>query len=268
MLIWACIVEAIVNASWVQFIPRVILTNEPLWVDEAVGLGMYSLPLLMLFCGAACISTKDKWIHVVLHTFLGMGLLDAVVLIIKYKSIGGDVTGFRYAAPQIGWMPLEALAQLLALGAFIGYGYALINTRWKLRIIYGACTAMCLAALYISLENSWWTEAALAFVVMTIVFSWRFFLFCCASGAVLLLAALPLLQKLLDKLNSKAAVDQIRFTIWHDMLRNYSQRPITGVGPGNVWAYDMVYSQLPIGLRDIHKSGLGVAHNGYLQTLA
>src|SRR5690349_14259109 len=131
MLLWAFFVEILVNATWVKYIPRVILTNEPLVVDEAVGLAMYSLPLLMLFCGAVCISTKDKWIHIVLHTFLGMGLLDAAVLIVKYRSIGGDVTGFRYAAPQIGWMPLEALAQLLALGAIIAYAYALINTKWK-----------------------------------------------------------------------------------------------------------------------------------------
>src|SRR2546429_952669 len=36
---------------------------------------------------------------------------------------------------------------------------------------------------------------------------------------------------------------------------------------GNLWAYDQVFTHLPQGLRNFAASGLGVAHEGYLQTL-
>src|SRR5262249_31550694 len=52
-----------------------------------------------------------------------------------------------------------------------------------------------------------------------------------------------------------------------DMLRAWSKRPVFGVGPGNLWAYDQVFTYLPHGVRNFAKSGLGVAHEGYLQTL-
>jgi O-antigen ligase len=39
------------------------------------------------------------------------------------------------------------------------------------------------------------------------------------------------------------------------------------VGPGNFWAYDQRFTHLPKFLREFNKTGLGVAHNGYLQVL-
>ncbi len=51
------------------------------------------------------------------------------------------------------------------------------------------------------------------------------------------------------------------------MLRVWSKRPVLGVGPGNLWAYDQVFTHLPFGVRNFAKSGLGVAHEGYIQTL-
>jgi len=50
-------------------------------------------------------------------------------------------------------------------------------------------------------------------------------------------------------------------------LRVWSKQPLLGVGPGNFWAYDQRFTQLPRYLRDFSKTGLGVSHNGYLQTL-
>ncbi len=37
--------------------------------------------------------------------------------------------------------------------------------------------------------------------------------------------------------------------------------------PGNFWAYDQRFTQLPKNLRNFSRTGLGVTHNGYLQIL-
>ena len=48
----------------------------------------------------------------------------------------------------------------------------------------------------------------------------------------------------------------------------WSKQFLLGVGPGNFWAYDVRFTQLPKYLREFNKTGLGVSHNGYLQMLA
>ncbi|MFL5692019.1 MAG: O-antigen ligase family protein, partial [Ktedonobacteraceae bacterium] len=166
-------------------------------------------------------------------------------------------------SPSIGWMPLEALAQLLVLGCIIAYAHFLYATQWKMRIVFGIATLLDLLALYLSLENSWWLEGAVALAVITIVYSRRLFVFFCIAG----LPVIPAIHAFLQKLSSVKSVDSLRFVIWQDILRAWSKRPVLGVGPGNLWAYDQTFSHLPQGLRNFALSGLGVAHEGYLQTL-
>ena len=77
----------------------------------------------------------------------------------------------------------------------------------------------------------------------------------------------PLLSSQTTKLLSVKSDDYYRLIIWQDFLRVWSKRPWLGVGPGNAWGYDQVYTELPPLIRDFTKTGLGVAHNGYIQTL-
>ena len=71
----------------------------------------------------------------------------------------------------------------------------------------------------------------------------------------------------IDKLATVKTADFYRFIIWQDALRVWSKSPLFGVGPGNFWAYDQRFTQLPLYLRDFAKTGLGVSHNGLLQIL-
>ena len=98
---------------------------------------------------------------------------------------------------------------------------------------------------------------------MTIVYSRKLLLYYAIGG----LALIPFLPTFIQKLQQKGQVDALRLVIWQDMLRVWHKRPVLGVGPGNVWVYDQISTHLPSGLRNINKSGLGVAHEGYLQTL-
>ncbi len=61
--------------------------------------------------------------------------------------------------------------------------------------------------------------------------------------------------------------DALRLIIWQDALRVWSKQPILGVGPGDFWAYDQVFTNLPRIVRNCNATGLCVAHDGYLQTL-
>lgn len=262
LFLLACISEAYAQLTWEPDVAHSILGN-PIVVDESVGIFTYSMPLLTLFVAAVALTSKGKWTRAVLLGLLSAAIIDALVVMIKYKSLGGDVYAFRYTSPSIGWMPLESLAQLLGLGCIIGYSFTLNARTLRDRIIYGCATGLCLLSLYFSFENSWWTEVGVALVVMTIIYSWRLLIVYAIGG----LSLIPLLPTLLAKLQQKGQVDALRLIIWQDMLRIWHKRPILGVGPGNVWAYDQVSSHLPQGLRNIDLSGLGVAHEGYLQTL-
>jgi O-antigen ligase len=103
----------------------------------------------------------------------------------------------------------------------------------------------------------------MAFLVMTVVYSRKLFLFCCIAA----LPLLPLVKAELAKLQQVKSADSYRIYIWQDALRVWSKQPFLGVGPGNFWAYDQRFTQLPLLLRDCNKTGLCVAHNGYLQVL-
>lgn len=262
LIILAVLSEVIGQATWLYGVPHQVLQN-PASFEEGIALAIYCVPLLVVFTVTTILSNKDKWIVYVQYTFLGLALLDAAVIMIAFKRIGADIYAFRYASPSIGWMPLEAMAQLLVLGCIIGYVRFLHATGWTARIIYGLALGTCLLALYFSLENSWWLEAAAGLAVITVVYSRKLFVLFCIAG----LPLLPLVKAFIQKLQAVKSVDALRLVIWQDMLRAWSKRPILGVGPGNLWAYDQVFSHLPAGVRNFSKSGLGVAHEGYLQTL-
>jgi O-antigen ligase len=258
----AILSELFAQATWLIVVPRQVLSN-PIAFEEGIGVAMYFAPFIVVYTVSAILTGKDRWIRYILHTFLILALFDAAVLLIEFKHIGADIYSFRYTSPSIGWMPLEALAQLLALGCMIAYAHFLYAARWLARILYGLAFVICLVALYFSLENSWWLEAAIALAVMTLAYSRRLFVFFC----VVALPFLPLARSFVQKLQSVKSVDALRFIIWQDMLRAWSKRPVFGVGPGNLWAYDQVFTHLPFGVRNFAKSGLGVAHEGYIQTL-
>lgn len=262
LIILAVLSEVIGQATWLYGVPHQVLSN-PASFEETIGVALYTVPLLVVFTVTTILSNKDKWIVYIQYTFLALALADAAVIIIAFKRIGADIYAFRYASPSIGWMPLEAMAQLLVLGCIIAYVRFLHASRWTPRILYALALGSCLLALYFSLENSWWLEAAAALAVITIVYSRKLFVFFCIAG----LPLLPLVKSFIQKLQTVKSVDSLRLVIWQDILRAWSKRPILGVGPGNLWAYDQVFSHLPAGARNFAKSGLGVAHEGYLQTL-
>ena len=262
LIFMAIISELFAQAAWLIVVPRQVLGN-PIAFEEGIGVAMYFAPLIIVYTVSAILTGKEKWIRYILHTFLILALLDAVVLLVEFRHIGADIYTFRYTSPSIGWMPLEALAQLLALGCMIAFAHFLYATRWLGRIMYGLAFGICLLALYFSLENSWWLEAAIALAVITFAYSRRLFVFLSIAA----LPFLPLVRSFVQKLQSVKSVDVLRLIIWQDMLRAWSKRPVFGVGPGNLWAYDQVFSHLPHGVRNFAKSGLGVAHEGYLQTL-
>ncbi len=262
LIFMAILSELFAQATWLIVVPRQVLGN-PIVFEEGIGVAMYFAPLIVVCTVSAILTGKDRWIQYILHTFLILALFDAAILLVEFKHIGADIYSFRYTSPSIGWMPLEALAQLLALGCMIAYAYFLCATRWLGRLMYGLALVICLMALYFSLENSWWLEAAIALAVMTLVYSRRLLVFFCVAA----LPFLPLVRSFVQKLQNKASVDALRLIIWQDMLRAWSKRPVFGVGPGNLWAYDQVFTHLPPGVRNFAKSGLGVAHNGFLQTL-
>jgi len=82
-----------------------------------------------------------------------------------------------------------------------------------------------------------------------------------------MLPLLPVVKSEFSKLQQVKSADSFRLIIWQDALRVWSKQPLIGVGPGNFWAYDQRFTQLPFYLRDFNKTGLGVAHNGFLQVL-
>ncbi|MFL5706456.1 MAG: O-antigen ligase family protein [Ktedonobacteraceae bacterium] len=262
LILLAIVSEMVGQLTWLYGVPHQVLGN-PIAFEEAIGIALYCIPLLIVWTVTAVLTKKDKWVKYIQYTFLILSLLDAGVMIFEFRHVGADIYSFRYASPSIGWMPLEALAQLLVLGCIIAYAHFLYATQWKMRIVFGIATLLNLLALYLSLENSWWLEGAVALAVITIVYSRRLFVFFCIAG----LPVIPAIHAFLQKLSSVKSVDSLRFVIWQDILRAWSKRPVLGVGPGNLWAYDQTFSHLPQGLRNFALSGLGVAHEGYLQTL-
>ncbi len=247
---------------WDKHVPHKV-NAFPILYDEIVGVVMYFIPLITIVTTTAALTNKEKWAEYIQRMFLFVALVCALILIVDFKRIGASVYTFRFTEPSIGWMTLRALAQIIGLGAMISYARFLYATRWKTRFIYIVCLVVCLLAVYFSLQNSWWFEVAAGLAIMTLIYSRRFFAF----WIVALLPFIPLIQAEFAKLATIKTDDYYRLIIWADSLRVWSKKPWFGVGPGNFWAYDQRYTGLPIGLRNCTKSGLCVAHEGYLQIL-
>lgn len=248
--------------TWVHGVAHKV-NSDPVIYDEIVGIIMFFIPLTTIITTSAALTNKDQWIEYLQRMFMIVALVCALITIIDFKRVGGDIYTYRFTEPSIGWMTLRALAQIIALGAMIAYARFLYATRWNTRILFGVCVVICLLAIYFSLQNSWWLEVGAALMVITIVYSRRLFLFL----MIMALPLLPILKAELDKLQTVKSNDYYRLIIWQDALRIWRLRPWLGVGPGNFWAYDQRYTALPIGLHNCTKSGLCVAHEGYLQIL-
>jgi O-antigen ligase len=259
----AVVSEFMVQLAWPHTVPHKVL-NNPIIQEEITGVAIYFFPLITLFTTTVILTKNERYIQYILRGYMILGVVGAVILLIDFRRLGGNVYSFRFTEPSIWWMTLRSLCQLLVQGAVIGYANFLYATKRRPRLIYAGVTVICLLSIYLSLQNSWWVEVGIAMIVMTFFYSRRLLWSCCIA----IIPLSPLLKAEYDKLATLKANDLNRFTIWQDMIRVWSKQPVFGVAPGNVWAYDQVYTQLPLTLRNLGQSGLGVAHNGYLQTFA
>ena len=262
LVIMAFVSTVFVQITWTPSVPHKINAN-PIIFDEVYGVALYFIPLLTITVTTAALTKKDKLIEYIQSAFLTAAFICSLVVIVRFKSVGANIYTFRFSEPSIGYMTLRALAQILALGAMIGYARFLYATLWKSRLVYGIVTVFCLVAVYFTLENSWWLEVGLGLIVITVMFSRKLLLFFIACAVPLL----PLVKYEIDKLSQVKTADYYRLIIWKDALRVWSKQPIFGVGAGDFWSYDQRFTQLPMYLHNCNKTGLCVAHNGYLQLL-
>ncbi len=262
IILMAFVSEIMVQFTWTHLVPRKI-NNNPIYYDEIIGVALFFFPLITVLVTTICVSKKERLIEYVQRAFMILAVLAAVVIFYEFRRIGATIYTFRFADPTILWMNLRALAQLLALGAMLAYARFLYATTWRRRLIYFLALACCLGGVYLTLENSWWLELGLALAVMTIAYSRRLFVYCCIA----MLPFLPIVKSEISKLQQVKSADSYRIIIWQDALRVWSKQRLLGVGPGNFWAYDQRFTQLPLYLRNFNKTGLGVAHNGFLQIL-
>ncbi len=251
-----------VQLTWTPGVPHKIITN-PIIFDEIYGVVLYFVPLLIIIVTTAALTYKEKMIEYIQYGFLSAALICALIVIARFKTIGADIYTFRFSEPSIGYMSLRALAQIIALGTMIAYANLLYARSWLLRLVYGIAMITCLLAIYFTLENSWWLEVGLALIIITIMFSRRLFVLFMACA----IPMLPLIKAGIEKIAQVKAADYYRLIIWKDALRVWSKQPIFGVGAGDFWAYDQRFTQLPLTLHNCDKTGLCVAHNGYLQLL-
>ena len=284
-----------VQLTWTHGVPHKINGN-PIIYDEILGVGTLFFPLLTFLVTTAVVTERERLIQPIQNIWLVAAIIGAVIVIIDFRRIGGDIYSFRFTEPHIAWMSLRALAQILALGAMLAYARFLYASGWRgplrvpelsflrgsirfrervffpnvnlsygwVRVIFGMITLMCLGAVVITLQNSWWVELGVALTLMTVMYSWRL----TAFFVVLLMPLLPVIKGVVSKLQSVKTDDYTRLYIWQDALRVWSKQRALGVGPGDFWAYDQVFTNLPRALRNFNATGLGVAHNGYLQVLA
>ena len=262
LILTAIVSSIMIQVTWVGGVPKRV-SSSPIIYDELFAVFLYFLPLIMITIVTTLLTKRDKLTVYIIRAFLILACIAAAIVVVEFKRIGATIYTFRFTDPTIWGMKLKALAQLMGLGTMIAYAYCLYAKGLRKRIIFGALTVLCLLGVYFSLENSWWLEVGVALIVMTILFSRKLFAICCLAA----LPALPLVKAELAKLSTVKTADYYRLIIWQDMLRIWHMRPILGVGPGDLWNYDQHFTRLPRYLRDFSKTGLGVAHNGYLQIL-
>jgi O-antigen ligase len=262
LLALAIISDIMAQVTWTLVVPHKI-NNSPVIYSELYGIVLFCLPLIAIAVTTAALTDREQWLERILNAYLVAAVLLAVLVIIKFKSVGASAETFRFSDPKLGWMALKAISQSLGLGCILAYARCLYAPRWRIRIAYAVAGLLCLAGIYIALQNSWWLEVGIALIVMTFAYSRIMFVLCCIGG----LPTLPLIYLEIKKLETIKTADYYRLQIWQDALRVWSKQPVLGVGPGNFWAYDQHFTQLPKYLREFNKTGLGVAHNGYLQML-
>jgi O-antigen ligase len=262
LLALAVISNIMAQATWTLGVPHKI-NNSPVIISEIYGIVLFCLPLIAITVTTAALTEREQWLERILNAYLVIAVLLAVLVIIEFKRVGASAETFRFSEPKLGWMALKAISQALGLGCILAYARSLYAPRWRIRIAYAVAGLLCLVGVYIALQNSWWLEVAIALMVMTLAYSRIMFILCCIAG----LPVLPLVYLEIKKLETVKTADSSRLLIWQDALRVWSKQPILGVGPGNFWAYDQHFTQLPKYLRQFNKTGLGVAHNGYLQVL-
>lgn len=259
----AIISEIMIQVTWSPQVPHRI-NSTPVLYSELLGIVQYCVPLAIIVVTTACLTGKDHWITRLENAFLLFAGLAALMVCVEFKRIGADIYMYRYTEPMIFYMQLGALAQYMGLGAMIAYARALCSDRWRTRLAYLALTALCVIAVYFTLENSRWVYTGIGLIVITLFFSRRLFVSLC----VLSLPFIPVALGIVNRIEAvKGTRDINRFTVWQDMLRIWSKHPIFGVGPGNIWSYDQISTNLPLYLRNLASDGLGVAHNGVLQIL-
>jgi len=262
LLFLALVSDIMVQFTWTHGVPKKINAN-PIVYDEILGVLIFTFPLIVYTITTMIIASKESLMRTIPRAFMIVALFVCVVVFIEFRSVGASVYTFRYEDPHIFWMDLRAVAQIVALGSILAYARFLYATTWRQRFAYLTVALICLSALIISLQNSWWLEAFVGMAVMTVIFSWRIALL--YIGVIIPLS--PLLYAEYLKLTTVKTADFSRLTIWQDALRVWSKQRLLGVGPGNFWEYDQIFTNLPRALRDCNKTGLCVAHNGYLQIL-
>lgn len=262
LFVLGIISNVMVQLTWTHGVPRKINSN-PIIYDEILGCLVFSFPLMIYIIVTMIVSTNERLIRNIQRIFIVVAVLVSFVVIYDFRRIGGDIYTFRFSEPKIFWMSLRAIAQLLALGCILAYARFLYATSWRQRLIYLPVTLLCLITVILTLENSWWLEVGVGLLVLTVIYSRRLLV----TFGFLTLPFIPLLKAELAKLQSVKTDDAVRFTIWQDALRVWSKQRVLGVGPGNFWAYDQTFTNLPRALRNCNATGLCVAHNGYLQAL-
>lgn len=251
-----------VQVSWTHGVPHKINSN-PIFYDEFLGCLVFLFPFMTYAIITMIVASHERLIVYIQRIFIISALLVALVVLYDFKRIGADIYTFRFSEPHIFWMSLRAIAQILALGCLLAYARFLYATCWRQRWLYLLITLICLVCVILSLENSWWLEVGVGLIVMTIIHSRRMIVF----YTLLLIPLIPAIKAEITKLQSVKSVDAVRFIIWQDALRVWTKQRILGVGPGNFWAYDQTFTNLPRTLRNCNATGLCVAHNGYLQAL-
>jgi O-antigen ligase len=262
LIFLAIISNVVVQAFWTHGVPHKINSN-PIIYDEVLGCIVFCFPVMTYVIVCMIVSTNERLIRYIQRIFIIAALLTAAVVLYDFKRIGADIYTFRFSEPHIFWMSLRAIAQLLALGFLLGYVRFLMAPNGRVRLLYGVITVVCLVCVILCLENSWWLEVGIGAIVVTIVYSRRLLV----TYIVLILPFAPLLKAEFEKLQSVKTDDAVRLIIWQDSLRVWSKQRLLGVGPGNFWAYDQAFTNLPRALRNCNATGLCVAHNGYLQIL-
>lgn len=258
--------NVMIQFTWTHGVPKK-LNNNPIIYEQILGSLSFSFPLVVFVIVTMIVRTNERLIRNIQRVFMVAAMIVALAVLYDFRRLGGDINSFRFNAPHIAWMDMRAVAQLLALGAILAYARLLYSSNWFQRFMYLIVTLTCFITVILTLENSWWLEMLVAFGVMTLIYSWRVLVFYIVLGGTLAAAFFPQLMAEWQKLQSVKADDAVRFIIWSDALRVWSKQPVLGVGPGNFWVYDQVFTRLPRALRNCNSTGLCVAHNAYLQVL-